>query len=508
MLAKTYTAAEQGIEAFIVEVEVNASGKGEQDYVSIVGLPDASVKESRDRIRSALQSAGLPHPKGATIVNLAPADLKKEGAAFDLAIASAILGAAGLLNRSALSRCALLGELALDGSVRSVKGALVAAAKLAAEPGLRALLVPAENAQEAAFSAGNLPVHAVKHLTDVIRFCEKGEGTRVLPGRINELLSGGEPDFADIKGQSFARRAMEIAAAGFHNTLMVGSPGTGKSMLASRLPGILPPLTMEERLECSRIYSVMGLLGNAPLVTRRPFRAPHHTISDVALIGGGRTDIRPGEISLAHHGVLFLDELPEFKRNVLEVLRQPLENGSVNIGRASGSCTFPAAFMLIAAMNPCPCGRGDAELGCRCKEDEKRRYRRKVSGPLLDRIDLQLEVGNLSQEELLRAPNGESSAAIRARVVAAREFQLRRFAGRPFSCNSRMTSADLQKFCVVTPGSQKLLIEAIRRFHLSPRAYDRILKVARTIADLAGSPDIAEAHLFEAVSYRTLRFEE
>jgi magnesium chelatase family protein len=510
MLAKSFSATIIGIEAHTVELEVNVSGRGSgagsgESIVSIVGLPDTAVKESRDRVRSALNSSGYAHPRGLTVVNLAPADLKKEGAAFDLGIALGLLAANGQLDRDRLSRTAVLGELALDGAVRPVKGALPCAAKLAENPAIERILVPMANADEAALAAGRPVVHAIAHFVDAVKLINDGGGVPHRASLADYLAahSPAQPDFAEVKGQKPARRALEIAAAGGHNSLMIGPPGTGKSMLAMRLPGILPPLCREEMLETSRIHSVLGLLSDGrPLLNERPFRSPHHTISDVGLIGGGK-DPRPGEISLAHNGVLFMDEFPEFKRNVLEVMRQPLEMGQITVSRAAGSCLFPARFMLVAAMNPCPCGRGEVELGCTCKIVEKQRYRRKISGPLLDRIDLHVEVRQLSQDELVKAPDGEPSAAIRERVVAARQLQLTRYAGRDFRCNAQMTGRDLQHFCQLSAAGQLLLRQAIGRFRLSPRAYDRILKVARTIADLAGSANLSEEHLFEAISYRS-----
>jgi magnesium chelatase family protein len=340
-----------------------------------------------------------------------------------------------------------------------------------------------------------------------VELVNRGHGTPV-KAALNDLeYTGRICDFDEVKGQLPARRALEIAAAGSHNSLLTGPPGTGKSMLAMRLPGILPPMTLEETLETSRIYSVLGLLSsNTPLMNTRPFRSPHHTISDAGLIGGGR-DPRPGEISMAHNGVLFLDELPEFKRNVLEVLRQPLEDGVVTVSRASGSCRFPARFMLCAAMNPCPCGRGDIELGCKCKEEEKRRYLKKLSGPLLDRIDLRVPVRQLNEEELLKAPDGESSAVIRERVCKARLIQQERYAKYGFYCNSQLTPKALQEFCALPASGERLLKDAITRFKLSPRAYTRILKVARTIADLAGATNIGDEHIFESINYRKGDFE-
>ena len=515
MLARSFSGAVNGIDARIVEIEVNLSPHGRtppgmESTVSIVGLPDTAVKESRDRVFSAFSSSGIVPPRGNLVVNLAPAGVRKEGAAFDLGIALGILAANGSIDAEKLSHCGILGELALNGAIRPVCGALPVAAALAAGDGIERILVPDHNAREAALAAnGRIPVYAVSDLKEAAEVVNSGAGRECRASIEHYLLenSSEQPDFSEVKGQHLARRALEIAAAGGHHVLMVGSPGTGKTMLAMRLPGILPPLTAEEALETSRIHSVLGLLsGDRPIVDVRPFRAPHHTVSDAGLIGGGR-DPRPGEISLAHNGVLFLDELPEFRRSVLEVLRQPLESGSVTVSRAAGSCTFPARFLLCAAMNPCPCGRGYVELGCQCKLEEIRRYRNKLSGPLLDRIDLLVELPQLSPEELTSAPPGESSAAIRERVMAARERQYARTmaaTGREL-CNSRLTPRLLREFCRVSPTQELMLREAIRRFKLSPRAYDRILKAARTIADLAGSETLRDEHIFEAVNYRNCR---
>ena len=511
MLAKTYSAAIVGIDGYCVHIEVESSKVGENNLVNIVGLPDASVRESRDRVRAALNSSGFPTPVGSVLINLAPGDLRKEGAAFDLPIAAGMLAVQKIFDPTQLKKVMLYGELSLSGKVRPAKGALPVGMLAAAIPEIETLIVPQANAVEAAIgcSQSKTRVYGVDSLTDVVELLRKTAENRGEP--VHAVFDGDcvedsskMLDFSEVKGQMLARRALEIAAAGGHNVLMYGPPGTGKSMLAARLPSILPPMTMSESLETSRIHSVLGILPEQePLLRHRPFRSPHHTISDVGLIGGGRIPM-PGEISLAHNGVLFLDELPEFKRNVLEVMRQPLETGSITISRANGSCTFPARVMLVGAMNPCPCGFGDAELGCHCKPDEKRRYLKKISGPLLDRIDLQVEVLQLTQDELLSAPCGEDSAVIRARVVAARVIQQQRFAKLSGCyCNAMMNSRELQEFCNVSPLGKLLLRKAIATFKLSPRAYNRILKVARTIADLAGSVEIQDGHLLEAINYRS-----
>lgn len=512
MVTKTFSAAVNGIDAQIVEIEViqhSAPATANDIGIAIVGLPDTAVKESRERISSAFRSCGFNPPRGFSVVNLAPADLKKEGASFDLGIALAILGSSGVVESRHLAFAASIGELALDGKVRPVRGALPVADCIANFPGLRALLVPKENAQEAALAASDkLKVYGVENLAQAVEFINTGNLTPEPLPDFNTLLDDtiGIDDFADVKGQFSAKRALEIAAAGGHNVLLVGSQGTGKSMIAKRLPGILPPMTKKEILETSRIHSVLGMLsGKQPILKRRPFRSPHHTTSDIGLIGGGH-DPRPGEISLAHNGVLFMDEFPEFKRSVLEVLRQPLENGEITISRAAGNCTFMARFMLCAAMNPCPCGRGTVELGCKCTISEKRKYQKRVSGPMLDRIDMIIDVKPLKPEELLSAPAGESSAVVRKRVIAARQRQLERYAGRKTTCNAMMSSKDIQDFCKLSPDSEQRLREAIQNFQLSPRAYDRILKVARTISDLNNKDEITYGAIMEAISYRKASF--
>lgn len=504
MLAKVLSSSVIGVDAYKIDVEVDVSSG--LPVFNIVGLPETSVKESKERVKSAIKNSGYPFPMDRITVNLAPADLKKEGTAFDLPIAMGVLAATGVIPPDLFKTHPMIGELSLDGSIKSIRGALPAAIMCKNES-YAGIIVPEDNGAEASV-VQDISVFPVSHLSEVVDFFRGLHPIASLRTDISQLFNQETSetlDFADVVGQEHVKRAIEIAVSGFHNILMIGSPGSGKTMLARRLSTIMPSMTVEEAMETTKIFSVSGKLNKKEaLITTRPFRSPHHTISDAGLIGGGHTP-KPGEVSLSHNGVLFLDEFPEFRKNVLEALRQPLEDHHVTIARAATTISYPSSFMLVGAMNPCPCGfLLDPHKECTCTHFQINKYRAKLSGPLLDRIDIHVEVPAVPYDKLMKHSTEESSQEIRKRVMASREIQLKRFHRSKTAANGRMTNRQIKTFCQLDSPSQALLITAMERLGLSARAYNRILKLSRTIADIEGKTEILPEHISEAIQYRSL----